>query len=160
VIEMGTKCWAGPSFLNKKLGPALGMTLVETIVSVVIWGICLVVMLASFNMAKAGTIYAKHHMQAMNLVRMRAEGIMDTAYDDIVSTGPETLVVDAGPDMTAGTADDMTGQMQVQVLQIDIDGDEIPDPCKSIEISLSWQERAVGGLRYATVETVNMLRSE
>lgn len=119
-----------------------GITLIEVLLAVAILVITLSGVLATFVVGRMGVVRVKHRIAVRNNLRAKIEELKNTTYANIISSGPDSVVVDVGPDLTGGTADDLTGSQTITV--VDKDG------YKEVYIILSWQEMGWGG-----VKTVN-----
>lgn len=142
-----------------------GFTLIEAVISILILGIVVGSMLGVFMVSKVSITNAKYYIEAMNLLRHKMEKLKDTPYGNIASAEAQDISIDIGPDLVRGTDptdpddDDLWGTILVEVKDkedldednddtettIDVDGDEIDDPCKPIYVTISWTNPTWGG---------------
>ncbi|GEM_PF-1102860 len=120
-----------------------GITFIELIVAVAILLIALSGVLATFVVGKMGVVSVKNRVAVRNTMRAKGEELKNTPYASIISSGPGSVVVDVGPDLTQGTPDDLTGTQTITVVEVVEGGYR----CKSVKITLSWQEMGRGGVR-------------
>jgi len=123
----------------KRLMQKSGITLIEVLLAVAILVIALSGVLATFVVGKMGVVRVKHRVAARNTMRTKVEELKNTPYANIISSGPDSVIVDIGPDLTQGTTDDLTGNQTVTV--VDQNG------YKEVNITLSWQEMGWGGAK-------------
>jgi hypothetical protein len=128
------------------------------LVSIVLLGTAMGAMLGAFTIARISIAKAYHHLEAMNLLRRRAEELKDVLYIDLATITAVPIILDIGPDLTSGTSDDLSGTILVQVrdkddldgdentteTEIDIDDDGTNDPCKPVYITISWTSTSWG----------------
>lgn len=114
-----------------------GMTLIEVMMSVFVLITTLSVILTAFVIARMSVARARHKVEARNILRAKMEVIKNTAYGNIASSGPETIIINVGPDLIAGTTDDLLGARTVTI--VDNNG------YKKITGVLSWKEFGWGG---------------
>jgi len=129
-----------------------GFTLIEVAIAVVLLALIIGGMLTCFVMGRISTFQSRYRLQAMSLVRAKAEQLLADEYDDVQSEGPIDLVLDPGQDGQWGTDDDMNGTMWVDVAdlldldgdndtaepEIDVNGDGQNDQCKAVSIRMDW----------------------
>ncbi len=100
-----------------------GFTLAEVMIAFAVSLALFAAVLAAYLGVKSLNLLAKHHMQAVEVVRGRVESLKVTAYAAIVN-GTTTVSYDAGPDGIFGNADDLQGTLTVTVQDfLDYDGD-------------------------------------
>ena len=142
-----------------------GFTLAEVVISILLLSLTISVMLTSFVMGRYSTAHARYHTQAMNLVQAKAEELAAGKYIEVQSEDPQEVVVDPGKDGIWGNGDDLRGSLSVEVAdnddldgdgdideqEIDVDGDGKNDPCKPLNIRLSWTCLSYGGSLPMTV---------
>lgn len=126
-----------------------GMTFVETLLSIFILGVGLSAVLTTFVVGKMSIARAKHRIEARNILRAKMETLKNTAYKDIVSSGPDNVIIDAGPDLAEGTSDDLTGSETIAV--IDKTG------YKQVTLTLSWSELGWGSDKTVGEEVVTYI---
>jgi len=143
-----------------------GIGFLETLISILILSIALGTMLGSFVIGRVGATKTKQRIEAMNLLRKKAEELRNIPYSNIVSVGATNISIDIGPDVVEGTTDDLVGTITVEVRdkndfdgdggtsenEIDIDGDGINDLCKPVHITISWISRRWGGTGSVSME--------
>ena len=115
---------------------ASGMTLVETLVSVVILNIALCVVLAAFITGKMSVARVKHKAEAVNILQKKLEELKNTSYPNIVSSGPNQIDMDAN----------LTANETVTV--VDNNG------YKEVRASLAWTETGWASSGAAVSETL------
>jgi len=127
-------------------------TLVEAVFCVMLLGITVGAMLGAFSIGRISVVKANHYIEAMNLLRQRMEEIKNLSYTNIVSVASQSIVISIGPDLTSGTADDLSGTILVEVVDkndldadnnttettIDLDGDGTNEACKPVYVTISW----------------------
>lgn len=126
-----------------------GMTLVETLLSIFILGIGLSAVLTTFVVGKMSVARAKHRIEVRNILRARMETLKNTTYKDIVSSGPDNVIIDPGPDLIEATSDDLTGSETITV--IDKTG------YKQVTLTLSWGELGWGSDKTVSEEVVTYI---
>ena len=144
---------------HKNTADMRGITLTEAVVSVLILGIAIGAMVGVFMISKVSIIKAKHYIGVTNLLQYEMEELKDAVYDNVASAASQDITIDIGPDLTAGTSDDLTGQITVEVRDkedldgdtdtlettIDVDGDGENDACKPVYVTISWTSPGWGG---------------
>ncbi len=116
-------------------GAKSGMTLIETLVSVIILNIALCTVLGAFVMGKMSVSRVKHKMEAVNILQKALEGLKNTPYSNIVSGGPTPIIMETN----------LTANQTVTV--IDNNG------YKEVRVNLSWTETGWGQAGNAAGET-------
>jgi type II secretory pathway pseudopilin PulG len=148
-----------------------GLTLVEAVVSMLILGIAVGAMLGVLMIGEVSTVKAKHHIEAMNLLRLKMEELKNTRYDDIASVTAQNISIDIGQDLIRGTSDDLWGIILVEArdkndidgdgntteAEIDSNGDGINDSCKPIYATISWTYPSWGGSSNVSEELVTLI---
>ncbi|MBN1919467.1 MAG: prepilin-type N-terminal cleavage/methylation domain-containing protein [Verrucomicrobia bacterium] len=129
-----------------------GFTLVELAVAVLLFGLVVGGLCTTFLMGRVATYRARHQIQASLLLQAKLEELRAGSYEDVLDWGPVNVVLDPGRDIEWGTDDDLTGEIQVEVLDlIDLDGDGEKDTCKLVRVTLTWQSYSLGGERTLSV---------
>ncbi len=145
-----------------------GFTLVEVLICFMISLFIFLSLIGGLLAIKSVGSFARHHIQAMNVVRGAVEGVRATAYDNVVNSS-STETYSAGSDGVFGTADDLTGTLDVSVvdaMDMDADGNVteadgtgfFSDMMKPVRVEFTWQEHLLGVPRNTTV-TVDTLVS-
>jgi prepilin-type N-terminal cleavage/methylation domain-containing protein len=136
-----------------------GVTLVEVMIALLLLGLTIGGTLTSFVTGRISAFHARYHIQAMNVLQAKAEELAWGAYESVTDQDSTSVVLDPGPDLQSGTADDVLGELRVQVddrmdldedgdtgeEEIDVDGDGINDRCKPVHLTLSWRYKSFGG---------------
>ena len=142
-----------------------GFSLTEVLVAVLLLGLTLGALLTSFLMGRVAAYRARYQAQGANLVQAKIEELSAGTYEAVQDEGPVEVTVDPGLDLEWGTADDLLGDLRVEVgdyqdvdgdgnrveEEIDVDGDGENDSCKPVSVSLSWTCLSFGGDRTVTV---------
>ncbi len=146
---------------------ARGFTLVEILISFSVALLIFLALLGGLLGIKSVGTTARHHMQAMEVARGAMEQVRGTVYDNIVDQNFVDVPYDAGRDGVFGTADDLTGDLTIQIVDIlDMDGDGdsaetdgvgfFNNLVKPVRVIFMWDERYPGVTRAREV-TLNTL---
>ena len=142
-----------------------GFSLTEVLIAVLLLGLAIGALLTSFLMGRVGAYRARYQAQSVNLVQAKIEALSAGAYEAVQDEGPVEVTVDPGLDLEWGTADDLLGELRVEVgdyqdldgdgdrteEEIDVDGDGENDFCKPVSVSMTWQCLSFGGDRSVTI---------
>ena len=140
-----------------------GFTLIEVLFSSIVLAAVLSAMVGTFVLGRFSAAKARHHAQAMNLLREKVEELTSLPYANVVDEGPTAIILDSGLDV-GSAVDDIMGTLQVQVEdsldldgdadtveeQIDVNGDGLNDLCKPVTVTMVWQENSLGGAQNVT----------
>lgn len=144
--------------MGQRLANKRGFTLAELAVAVLLFGLVVGGLYTTFLMGRVATFRARHQAQSTLLLQAKLEELYVGDYENVVDSGPTTVVVDPGADREWGTDDDTVGQMQVIVqdladmdgdgdtteAEIDLDGDGKNDECKPVRVTVTWQSYSFG----------------
>lgn len=165
-----------------------GFTLVEVMIAMACSVTLFAGLVTAFLSVKATNMFARHHIQAMQVIRGRIELLKVTPFAAIVTSPPAVVPFDAGPDGIfwngIGADDDLKGTVTVTVgdfldmdndgktlnngptfdpaeTSIDIDGDGANDPlfAKPIRVEFTWNERVLGQNRICTASADTLIAS-
>ncbi len=137
-----------------------GLTLVESLISIILLSVLLVSILGAFFISRLSTVHAKHRLMAMNILQQYMEQEVRAKYDGgsdgegdyyatLTSASPVSVTIDDRS--TADTSDDLLGTLLPDPYSPDnienADGSPISQdgvPFKIIGFIVSWTEDMTG----------------
>lgn len=125
-----------------------GITLVETIVSILLLTISIGAMLGAFLIGKISVARAKHRISAINLARDKIEAIKGLSYAQIPSqAGSESVTIDQG---TPLSGDELAGQRATTVSDAHGDSRQY-----KIATTVTWAEKGATNLQETIVTLIS-----
>ena len=146
----------------------------EVVIALGISVISFAALTAAYLGVQSLNMMSKRHIQAMEVVRGQIEMLKATAYTAIANS-TTTVSLDAGPDGTFGTADDIQGTLTVTVRDfLDYDGDgnaaenrisvdsfggggSNDDVVLPVRVALSWTQKVFGGTKVMSVSVDTLI---
>ena len=98
-------------------GCSKGITILETVISIIIVAFVLIGMLQLYSYGAILSSIAKHKASAMNLAQSRIEEEIDKLYSDITA-GTTTRQVKIDTGKTGSTGDDINGTMTTAISSV------------------------------------------
>lgn len=132
-----------------KLRRKNGLTLVESLFSVILLTTTLCLVLGALGVARKSVMNVRHRMAARNIIRARMEELKNTPYMSVVTGAPENVTIDFGFDQVEGTPDDLLGSREVTVT--DMNG------YKEITVTVFWLERGWGTSQMVSERAVTFI---
>lgn len=98
---------------------AMGMTIIEVVVSALVTGFVLVGMLQLYSLGAINSNIARHKLMATNLAQAEIESLIDTSYEGInLVNYPRTQTVKIDTGKTDNTSDDINGTMITNISSV------------------------------------------
>ena len=147
-----------------------GFTLIELLIATVISTITLSALLSAFVVGRMSATRAKHHMQAINLVRTRIEWAKDQGYatlsrgtagitaDYPYRISDNEVIIDVGNDIDDDgifdeeDGDELKGRRITQVQPVGA-----PEQYVEVTVTVSWNARTMTGSVSASEQLITLI---
>ena len=149
------------NILQKLLKRKKGITMMESVVSILIIGIATGGILGAFIVGRYSAERAKHRIAAINAINAKLEDIMSFTfftYISVVETNfpAQAIILDQRDPGDAD--DDLTGNMTITIT--DMDAGLGINGYKKVLVSVTWTERGWGGSRVLSESAITYVVQE
>ncbi len=149
-----------------------GFTLVEVLMAITIVVSLFGSMITAFLGVKNINMFARHKMQALQVVRAQIENLKATPFANLANSTQANVPYDVGPDGIFGNADDLKGTLTTTLqdfLDMDNDGNTAENfinvdgqggndsVARPVRVTFTWNDSVLGQARSRSVSVDTLI---